>query len=180
MITRVERYPRPARIWRHYSVTIDALSTLESALDRSRFELLSPSSLFLGLAPREAEALLREARIELDAQTTLMLFASFEAEVMATYRVRRRWQGRKPLQRRLRSLLRGPRRPELDRILRLLRSEVPDPKPIERFLAALPHRHWLAHGRHFPNRSGLGPIDPGLAWELGSELLDALPFVEGL
>ncbi len=35
-------------------------------------------------------------------------------------------------------------------------------------------QHWLAHGRHWVNKSGTKP-DPGLAWDVCQEVFDVLP-----
>jgi hypothetical protein len=36
-------------------------------------------------------------------------------------------------------------------------------------------RHWLAHGRYWVEKSGLGQVDPFDAWQIGKAVFDVLP-----
>ena len=57
---------------------------------------------------------------------------------------------------------------------------LPHREVLDRFRQAIPGRHWLAHGRHFPSRSGIQNLTPATAWRLGAELFDNLPLIAPL
>jgi len=160
---------------------LGALNVLGSALLRgleNRTGPLSGDTRFRGLSRDEVGTTLEEMRAEVDAQTTMMLMASFEAELMVFYR-RGSWKGHKPLGRMLKKLWREPQ-PSLKKLLTKLREFAADKKSVSQFIQAIPDRHWLAHGRYFESRSGIGSVTPEMGWRLGADLFETLPVVASL
>ena len=105
--------------------------------------------------PRRRLAALRD---EIEGRAYLALVAAVEATVQLDVRARMRGRASVPLQeaaRRWRREERQGRRIVVEDVLDAW-AALPGARraPISEFKQLLPHRHWLAHGRYFPDRHG--------------------------
>jgi hypothetical protein len=112
---------------------------------------------FFGLGPNEYDSALTELREELDKQVVLTLVASAEAAFRTDFgeRVRRRTKDA------VRPKLKALRdehgdRVRLDDILGVWKDTCgAGADTFSLFGQILKHRHWLAHGRHWTDKSGV-------------------------
>lgn len=118
---------------------------------------------FRNMTQGEFDAALREARDELDAQSTMMLIASAEAVLKRDCRNRLDTKSRRqPLWQALDALWKaeeaagqkGVRTGKLLRVWKMVSGE-----PLKEIGKLFEHRNWLAHGRFYTDKSGVAP-DP--------------------
>lgn len=126
------------------------------------FAWLAAQPAFLGLTDEEIVASLAAAREELEWSGTLAVIASiegvFRVDMAERLRLGRR---RSPLNRALRDLYRKKLdRVPFDDILDAWKAVGAAPSGlIGRLKQIYTHRHWLAHGRYWTDKSGVAP-DP--------------------
>ncbi len=139
---------------------------------------------FANFTPQQLLERLEEVRAELDRQVVLLLVASTEGALRRDYaaRVQAATSPQVARWRRLAFLLHLPRflwsnvgtveerlvdlqvryadKVPLDEVLDVWKFAGADASLIGRFRQVVRHRHWLAHGRYFRDRSGLASPDP--------------------
>ena len=164
-------WPEPQGILENYARHVDALRwagagdiTTDS---RSGFYKWSRDAL---------DDALKGMRGELDRATVLVLCASIEAALRTDYTHRVTQKRKDAMARRFRKLDRqfGERVP-LDDILDAWRDELGGKQKFGRLKGLYKHRHWLAHGRHWVDKSGFAVApDPEQAWLLAAPCLEAI------
>ena len=174
--------PLPTDILDYYRGCLEALDSLKTRLTPSfAGGIIASPSHFVGMMPGEFEEALAAMRRELDYQVVMMLVASFEAIFQADLsdRVSRRKKG--TLSKALRKWHKDYRRRReawinLQSLLEAWKKTVSGRRQvIDRLKRLLLFRHWLAHGRYWIDKSGLGNVDPYQAWQIGKQVFDALP-----
>lgn len=105
---------------------------------------------------------LRELREEVEERAYLAIIAATEGVLQTDFRARKRAKAKVPLRNTAKVLIgreeRGRRRVELEEILDAWAEEPDVPNGvIGEFKQLMAHRHWLAHGRYFVDRSGILP-----------------------
>lgn len=167
----------PWSIWIYYTRIQTALAILRRQWPASQPEPLSQLKGFEGMSRAEFEESLSELRRELDGQVTLALVASFEARIQNDFRTRTDGRFKDPVSRDLRRLkkeLGKGQRLDLTTILDVYKDKLGIATAVGHFKQLLNHRHWLAHGRHWVDKSGIS-TDPGDAWDRGTALLSRIP-----
>jgi hypothetical protein len=138
----------------------DQVEALERML-HARASLSADSrSRFYKLRDTEIQARLKDDRDELDLWAVLMLVASFEATVRTDAEDRIKTRTRDDLRRPLRDLYNEhDDRVRLVDILAVWEARITvSPIVSTNVRHLLKHRHWLAHGRHWANKSGVLPL----------------------
>ncbi len=177
--------PQPIDILRYYRRCLEAAGALKQVvllgLDAGT---LTAGSQFFGMTPAEFDEALAELRTELDHQVVMMLTASFEAIFQTDFQQRIMGQKRGDLTRRMRRWWKNQTRGGWDRkwvsVERLLEGFWKERvaghrEAIGQFKALVKLRHWLAHGRYWSEKSGLGWVDPFRAWHIGKVAFAILP-----
>jgi hypothetical protein len=141
---------------------------------------ITPSSPFFAMTVDEFNQTLTEIRKELDCQVVLMLTASFEAVFQTDLRKRIDRKEKGVVSKALRSWWQGDRRRrkrwiDLASLLDVWKKTVGHGQVIGRMKSLLLHRHWLAHGRYWNDKSGLRDVDPPRAWEIARAVFAVLP-----
>ncbi|MCA8921616.1 MAG: hypothetical protein KDD82_07375 [Planctomycetes bacterium] len=149
-------------LWRYYECSVQALASLRSDLRAGRPVAINH---FLGLTNDEVDDLLSELRAELNHEVCLALAAYFEGVLRVDMVARARGskreneKGMRDLNRHMRGLLKEANgevhRVRWDEVLDAWKA-VGDSKVVGAMKPVVKFRHWLAHGRYFPERSGLG------------------------
>jgi hypothetical protein len=174
--------PKPLDILRYYRGCIEALDALKGAVSQSLpTGALHHMSQFYGMTLDEFDAALAKLRKELDYQVVMMLVASFEAIFQSDLQDRVRRKKTDPLSKALRRWWQENRHGaekwiHMESLLDAWKGVVVGHRQvIGRLRSLVLFRHWLAHGRYWSDRSGLGGIDPFTAWQIGEEAFAALP-----
>ena len=162
-------FPGPLDLWRHYLGFLDALRALSMVVREGGSSLED----FRGLSLREAGQRIADLREELEDQSVLMLFASFEAEIMSACRKRVGWRS-KPTSKKLRKLFKAKGRPSLMDVLEEMKAEI-DSQALKEFQAIYGHRHRLAHGRFFKPRAGVAVVEAKMVLDRGLRILESMP-----
>lgn len=168
----------PQSIWTYYSQMQTALSMLRSQWPPSRPEPPVKLEGFQGMNHPEFEKTLADLRRHLDAQVTLALIATFEAMLRIDFinRTERR-RPKDPVTKAFRALRKTEGlRPDLAKILDVHKTELRLGAAAGRFKQLFMHRHWLAHGRYWTDKSGIKP-DPYEARAIGEALLSEIPTI---
>ena len=174
--------PLPTDILDYYRGCPEALDSLKTRLTPSLAGgIIAGPSRFVGMTPVEFEEALSALRGEPDCQVVMMLVASVEAVFQADLRDRVSGKKKGTLSKALRRWHKEHyRRREawinLESLLEAWKKTVSGRRQtIGRLKSLLLFRHWLAHGRYWSDKSGLGKVDPYLAWQIGKAVFDALP-----
>jgi hypothetical protein len=139
------------------------------------------ASAFFGMPHADFVDALGTLRDEVEQRAYLAIVAATEAVVQVDFRSRAGGRSSVPLRDKARELKRKEREKR-----RIVLEDVLDAwanlpgarqEPISEFKQLLHHRHWLAHGRFFVNRSGV-PEDPGFAIARSRGLLSELQRVD--
>lgn len=115
-----------------------------------------------GMTEADAIAHLREVKFDLDERYVLAVFASIEAALKSDAR----WRVNKGKKSRVNKAIRDAvehatwERFRLEDLLRSWRDLVVDRRPLSELIRISHRRHWLAHGKYFRDRSGVGEIEP--------------------
>jgi hypothetical protein len=147
----------------------EELALIESA-QRTLSPLADAKSSFYGLPPTDFVDSLRELRDEVEQRAYLAIVAEAEAVLQVDFRLRATRRRSTPLQHIAKRTVRRESRQDgvritIEDILDAWKGHAGAKSvPISEFRQLLPHRHWLAHGRYFIDRSGV-PGDPGYAVE---------------
>jgi len=167
----------PAAIWRYYERVKDCIEA------RRRVVLIDRSTHldYAGLSNPEIEDAFAEQFEELDHQVTCALIASFEAAVCRDFRTR--CKSRKTaIGRKCKDLYKRKKQADervtFVEVLDIWSGESKKHKVTEELKKLYRFRHWLAHGRWFPQKSGLAHVDPERALEIGEEFFHAHPDVD--
>lgn len=118
---------------------------------------------YLGMTAAEAVEHFREVRVDLDERYVLAVFASIEAALKSDARWRLHKGKRTRIETRaLRDAVERAtwERFRLEDLLRCWRDLVPDGQPFSELIRISHRRHWLAHGKYFQDRSGVGELEP--------------------
>ncbi len=170
----------PGAIWTYYVRVQDALALVRQQWPETSPTPLFPLPSFAGMDRRQLDDALVGLRDELDEQVTMALVASFEALLRLDYVDRAGRRLKDPLSRTFRSLFQTHElRVELSAILEAYKKELQISEPVGRFKQLVGHRHWLAHGRYWTDKSGINP-DPYDAWTIGDNLLSKIPTIGSL
>lgn len=152
--------PIPDDVFLYHQQMVEALRVLDRQFDVVILDRQSP---FHAAGRRSFDATLEQMRLELDQQAVFMLIASAEALLRQDLRHRTDGSSTSPIAVRL----------------RMLRAQHPDPEDLWRIslesiidewktTAGASHeggllkqlyqrRHWLGHGRYWPDKSGVQP-----------------------
>ncbi|WP_437288698.1 hypothetical protein [Sorangium sp. So ce406] len=153
----VSAWPRPTEILDHDDRLREALRALDRQFSVATTD---PRSTLFGLSRDEFDDRLTRTLEELDAQTVLTLTASAEATIRRDFEARLHRRTKDAMRRRFKQLReRYAERVALDDILEAWKDEHGNAERIGRFEQLVLHRHWLAHGRYWSNKSGIAP-DP--------------------
>jgi hypothetical protein len=179
--------PTPLDIMRYYRRCLEALAALERTIWPSLHTgTLEGTSQFVGMTSDEFDAALVELRMELDYQVVMMLTASFEAILQADLQDRVKRKRKDPLSKALRQWWKKSRHGDerwihMEELLDVWKRTVAGHgRTIGRLRSLVLFRHWLAHGRYWPDRSGLGKVDPFVAWQIGEKVFALLPGLPSL
>ena len=173
------KQPAPAEVLQYHR-------TIEDALDftRAMAEAHPDQSPYFRMTDDEVASLLSAAAEELDQQVVLLLTASFEAVFQRDCKgclERKINDERSRKFRKAFKSIKGKWRNDriaLERILDAWKKVSGKSKGIGNFAQLLQYRHWLAHGRHFVQKSGLRfPVTPNDAWRRGTDALRAAGIV---
>lgn len=136
--------------------------------------LADPASRFYGLREDQLERRLELARTELDRATMMMVLASFEATIRTDARDRIDSRTKDGVGREFR---RQQLEPERERLLDLLevweRHASINSQTKSTVRSLLKHRHWLAHGRYWTDKSAI-KLTPEDAQAVLEDYADAL------
>jgi hypothetical protein len=175
-------HPTPLDILDYYKRSQEAILALRMAVEPSLSAgAVQPSSHFYGMTTGEFNDAIADLGRELELEVVLMLVASFEAIIQVDLRERVERRKKCGASKKLRSLwYETPpkhRQPmAMDRVLELWKKTLGKHKHIiGKMNSLLLFRHWLAHGRYWVEKSGLGHVDPFTAWEIGRAIFDVLP-----
>lgn len=174
--------PKPLDILRYYRGCLEALDALKRAVSQSlQAVVLEQTSQFFGMTSDEFDAALVELRRELDYQVVMMLVASFEAIFQSDLQDRVRRKKTDPLSKALRRWWRESRSGaekwiHMESLLDAWKKTIAGHRQaIGRLRSLVLFRHWLAHGRYWPDKSGLGNVNPFTTWQIGKEVFAVLP-----
>lgn len=173
--------PQPIDILRYYRGSLEALEALDLALaDPLAIGTLPAVSRFYGMTTDEVRDALGVQRGELESQVVLMLTASFESLFQQDRRDRFQRKKKGPLSKALRQWWKrhgneGEQWFKMESLLDAWKKTEGHSHAIGRLKSLFLHRHWLAHGRYWTDRSGLGRVDPFLAWQIGKAVFNVLP-----
>ena len=172
--------PKPIDILFYYQECLEALSARRQALLRSLDTGGLPSdSRFFGKTVAELQESLGRLVTELEQQVVLMLTASFESLFQVDRMERFQKKKRGPISAHLRRWWRQQPRGEgqwlrMESLLQAWKKTIGHSNRIGRMSSLFLHRHWLAHGRYWTDKSGLGRVDPETAWQIGKAVFDVL------
>jgi hypothetical protein len=179
--------PTPLDILRYYRQCIEALDALKRRIQPSLHTgTLEPTSGFFGMTPDEFNTSLVALRTELDYQVVMMLTASFEAIFQSDLQDRVRRKKKDPASKALRQWWKTNQCGtgkwiHMESLLDAWKKASPGHRQtIGRLRSLVLFRHWLAHGRYWPDKSGLGTVDPFTAWEIGKRAFAILPGLPSL
>ena len=151
---------------------------LVETADRTGAPTQDPRSHFFGWPFDDFRASLRELQDEIENRAYLAIVAEAEGVIQLDFRALARGRRRVVLCKQARRSLalegQGRRRVDFALILEewkrlpLIRKDA-----ISEFKQLLPHRHWLAHGRHFRRSTGI-PNVPGFAQQRARALFEEL------
>ena len=113
---------------------------------------------FFGLSVTEYDDMLRDLRDELDKEVVLMMVASAEACIRNDFNQRLSRRTKDAVRRKFKALQKKHgERVRLTDILDAWRREVAPSgsQAFAQFAQLLKHRHWLAHGRYWTDKSGV-------------------------
>ncbi|HUY36440.1 MAG TPA: hypothetical protein VMV69_27130 [Pirellulales bacterium] len=120
---------------------------------------------------------------DLDQSAVLLLVASFEATLQVDFHERVTRKKKDGVSKELRRLWsrNAPhhgltRWVTVEEIVDVWRKHVGHTALIGNFKQLVLYRHWLAHGRYWVQKSGLGDIDPFEAWQRGIALFNVLHY----
>jgi hypothetical protein len=172
--------PKPNDILRYYQECGKALNSRRQAVLQSIETGALPAEVqFIGLTVPELQDAFAELVAELEHQVVLMLTASFEAlfQIDRIDRFVRKKKG--PISKHLRRWwkLQSRARQEwlkMELLLEAWKKTVGHRQVIGQMKSLFLHRHWLAHGRYWTDKSGLGRVDPQTAWRIGKAVFDVL------
>jgi len=173
--------PQPTDILRYYRRSLAALDALKKVVGPSLgVGTMGPTSPFFGMTAREFDVALAELRQELDHQVVLMLTASFEAAFQTDLQDRIKLRKRDHASKALRNWWKSARRRrekwiDLGSLLDAWKNTTGQRQVIGKMKSLLLFRHWLAHGRYWTDKSGLGDVDPFDAWRIGRDVFAVLP-----
>jgi hypothetical protein len=138
------------------------------------------SSRFVGTSLREFNELLQARESETELRSCLALLAFTEAQLRVDFRIRMKKRKKDPLSRDIRSQRKKLKQKiRFDDLLTLWIKHHPESKRILGELrAALHFRHWLAHGRYWPQPTGR--FDYTAIYDLVAALLNSLPLLTGI
>ena len=129
---------------------------------------------FFGMPYDDYSMAMRDLRDEAEHRAYLAIVAAAEGVLQTDFRARARARKSALLSRESRGWWSAPRRIEVEEILDVwggisgIRQA-----PIGEFRQLLRHRHWLAHGRYFPDCTAVPP-DPGFAFNRAQALVGEL------
>lgn len=129
---------------------------------------------YSGLSDQDLADHFRLVRDELDAEVVLALVCAAEGEVRRDFRRRTSARLKGELSRKWRQLPARGGWVRFEEILSAWRASGRHKKTIDEFEKLYRHRHWLAHGRYFPNKCGLPTVTPQVAYGLSADLLQRL------
>ena len=179
--------PTPLDILRYYRGCLEAFDALQREVSPSlQAGALEHSSQFFGMTSDEFDAALVELRNELDYQVVMMLIASFEAIFQSDLQDRVRRKKTDTISKALRRWWQENRHGadkwiHMESLLDAWKGVITGHRQaIGRLRSLVLFRHWLAHGRYWPDRSGVGNIDPFAAWQIGKEVFAVLPGLPSL
>lgn len=169
--------PAPVDLFLHYRRTVEALRILQRLGVGHAVFHTHPQGPFEAMNAVEFDEALRRMRAEVDRQAVLALVASSEAWLRLNFS--RRVQKRKPrdaVTERFRVLKREHgKKVALDAILDGWNfADDPPRQIIGQYKQLLQHRHWLAHGRYWTDKSGIDP-DPATVYFIIDRLFAELP-----
>lgn len=153
-----------------------ALIESEGRTAASTFDVASD---FFGLPHDDFTAQLRSLRDEVEQRAYLAIVAASEAVLQVDIRARARGKSSALLYGTARSLLRNEdrqrngRRIVVEDVLDAWRKTAGARAAVSQFKQLLEHRHWLAHGRHFPHHESV-PGDPTFAYHRSRALFAEL------
>lgn len=146
--------PLPCDLLAYYQQMLEALRVLDQQFDVVKVDLGSP---FHGMSRRAFESTLEQMRLELDQQVVFMLAASAEALLRQDFLARTDGPSTQPIAVRLRQLRRQyPQGVPLDAIIDEWKSAGAS-KEGGLLKQLYQRRHWLGHGRYWPDKSGVQP-----------------------
>lgn len=164
--------PKPNQVLAHYRRTLAALRVVERT---QRAATAEPSSPYFGLAEQEFVNALRETRQELDQQVVMMLVASAEAALVRDYSRRLGRREKTGVRLAMQALQANTGdRVGLGQLLKVWYEQNGSTREISRMRLLARHRHWLAHGRRWTDKSGIRP-DPAEAAGIIREFFLELP-----
>lgn len=155
----------PAELCQRHQTAIVALERLQ----RTPFADLSALLPTPGMTHAQALRHLMEVRVDLDERYVLALFAAVEATLKSDglWRIHK---GKRthPATKAMKEISERStwNRLRLEDLLRAWRDLAATPRPFSELIRISHRRHWLAHGKYFPDRSGVGQIEPAdvLSW----------------
>jgi hypothetical protein len=175
-------HPAPLDILNYYKRSQEALVALSKSVEPSLIRgVVQPTSQFVGMTAEEFYDAIAKLTRELELEVVLMLVASFEAIIQVDLRDRIGRKKKCGASKTLRELwYKTPEKHRqvmaMDRVLELWKKTLGEHKLIIGKMNSLLHfRHWLAHGRYWAEKTGLGNVDPFTAWEIGRAVFDVLP-----
>jgi hypothetical protein len=182
MTTAASSPPQPTDVLRYYQRSLEAAQALKKSIGPLvDSDAVASTSRFFGMTAEEFDQALSELRRELDHHCVFMLTASFKAVFQTDLQDRVRRRRKDPLSKALRSWWMQSRRRRKEKWIDLAslldewKTATGHRHVIGRLKSLLLFRHWLAHGRYWVERSGLGEIDPLDAWQIGKAVFDVLP-----
>ncbi len=164
--------PTPNFVLANYRRALAALRVVERT---PRAATTDPASPYFGLAEHELVKDLRATREELDQQVVMMLVASAEAALMRDYHRRLARREKTGVRLAMKDLPVDTRDGvKLGPLLRIWYEQTGNTKELTRMRLLVSHRHWLAHGRRWADKSGIRP-DPAEAAGIIREFFLRLP-----
>ncbi len=170
----------PRDIWLYYNRSLEVLALVESALrDPDIAAAVSSDSPFYKMTPQQLPDVLKQMATELALEVSLALVASFEAILRIDFdrQVRAPATGSKSVAAaNFQKLWRTHGvRTRLEDLLDAWRAAHPGAtKVVGDFKGVLKWRHWLAHGRYWPQK-GFAGFDPYTVEKRAKALQKALP-----
>lgn len=154
--------PSMEEVWYSYEGTVVALDQLQG-LPHSALGALPQ---FRGLALSEIMEALKIAREEVEGQALVALVGAAEADLRCDLTSRAKGLKRDPLRSQARQLATDTDgNPRLESLIDLWREATSERGhgPGAKLKSLIKRRHWLAHGRYWPDQSGV-PVDAGNAY----------------
>jgi len=172
----LSQWPRPWNVLDYYKHIMAALKAFGEQELRAAQRGEGP---FFGCTPDEVDAKLSALRDELEQEVTLLLAASFEAVFRVDLALRAKGRARDSHSKGLRQRFADREFHEVrfEEILDGWKTLVGSAHVLGAFKQVVILRHWLAHGRYWPQKSGLNGIDPYEVWRRGDAALAAVPIL---